>query len=177
MIIVKKLSESNRNEFIALVEQSLTKLFNCDKDQLPENYSQSWRWGLLNLLTTDIMSDYYLLLQNGQVWAGAGGIVRFFNEEKIYQAGFRGFSCAKFMHSGLGMKSLLHHWITREQISYARSLNCTALIISFNEHNRRLFEITHKYIMPRSLPEIKWEVAKNLTDFNRVPQWLMIHRL
>lgn len=177
MIEVIRYSNGRQQQFTELLIGSLTRVFGCKVDELPENYNKECPWGLLRLLDTKQVADYYLILVDGQVWAGVGGMIRQFEGQQIYQAAFRGFSCARYINTGLGMKSLVHKYVTGTQIDQARSMGCESLIISFNEHNKRLFEITHKYIMPRALPQIEWAISDSSVIFNGVPQWLMAHKL
>lgn len=176
MIEIKKFSESNSSEFINNLSEILAKKFNCEVQDLPDNYNKKCQWGLLYLLENGSLDDYYLMFRQGRIWAGIGGIIRFYDNQKIYQAAFRGFSCASEQYKSLGMKTLVHKYITAEQIEIARKKSCDKVIMSFNEHNHRLFEITHRYIMPRACPEIKWEISEQPVIFNHVPQWLMMHR-
>lgn len=177
MIKLEKFSESDPQEFIQKLTDILLKKFNCGINDLPQNYNNKWRWGLLYLLANRKLDDYYLLYHCDQIWAGAGGRVRYFNEEKIYQAAFRGFSFANEHYKSLGMKNLFHRYITAEQINRAKICQCKKVIISYNEENKKLFEISHKYIIPRSLPNYIWTASTEPTLFNNINQWLITHEI
>ena len=177
MIRLEKLTSENRYEFAKTLEEILTYKFNCHVDDLPKNYSRNWEWGLLNLIENGRLTDYCLLYLNDKIWAGSGGRVRNFNGKKIYQVAFRAFSCATDQYKALGMKSLFHKYMTLEQIANAKKYDCQQVIMSYNENSKRLFEITHKYILPRALPDLVWHASTEPVIFNTVPQWLIIHDL
>ena len=175
MIKIDRLSQCDRGEFVKKLEFILVDKFNCLIEELPKNYGRSWYWGLLSLIENDVIDDYYLLYYNDKIWAASGGIIRNYKNELIYQAAFRGFSCASIQYRGIGMKSLLHKHVTSEQIIDAKKKQCDKVIISFNIHNSKLFHVTHKYIMPRALPGVAWTISDSPTIFNKVEQFLMVH--
>ena len=164
------LTTENKSEFIEKLKQALCEKFG---EVLPENYGTLHPWSLLSLLRDDAIDTYQLLYVNEKFWTATGGIAREFNGNKVYQAVFRGFSDADNRHKGLGVKSYTHLHNTKYQIERAKEVGCHSVIISFNDYNYRLFELTKKYMLPKALPEYTFTASSKPIMFNGVEQWLL----
>jgi hypothetical protein len=167
------LNKKNKKDFLEKLKCALQDKFKTTIDHLPENYGYQYPWSLLSLIETEEIDTYQLLYVNDKFWTGTGGIVRNFNGQKIYHAVFRGFSYADARHKGLGVKSYTHMYNTKFQIERAKKEKCTKVIISFNNHNYKLFLLNQKYLLPRAFPENTFMPSKNMVMFNEVPQWLL----
>jgi hypothetical protein len=168
------LTKENKSEFVEKLKLALTEKFG---NELPENYGTTHPWSLLNLINDDMLDTYQLLYVNDKFWTATGGIIREFEDNKVYQAVFRGFSYADHRHKGLGVKSYTHAYNTKFQIERAIELNCHSVIISFNDYNYKLFEVTQKYMLPKALPKHKFIASKQPVMFNGVEQWLLTMKL
>lgn len=164
------LTNENKGEFTDRLKLALYDRF--DKD-LHDNYGYTHSWSLLSLIRDNAIDTYQLLYVNDKFWTGAGGIVREFNGEKIYQAGFRVFSYASGRHKGLGVKPYNHIYNTAYQIERAKLNNCSKVILSFNDYNYQLFQINIKYLLPRAFPNYKFVPSAKPVLFNGIDQWLL----
>jgi glycerophosphoryl diester phosphodiesterase len=164
------LTKENKSEFTTKLKLALIEKFG---ENVPENYSTLHPWSLLSLIRDETIDTYQLLYVNDKFWTATGGMIREFNGNKIYQAVFRGFSNADNRHKGLGIKSYTHMHNTRYQIQRAKDLNCDSVIISFNDYNYKLFEVTQKYMLPKALPEYKFIASERPVMLNGVEQWLL----
>ncbi len=164
------LSKENKDKFVDMLKRALIDKFG---EEIPENYNYTHPWSLLSLLRDDAIDTYQLLYVNEKFWTATGGIVREFNGNKVYQAVFRGFSDADNRHKGLGVKSYTHLHNTKYQIERAKELGCHSVIISFNDYNYKLFELTKKYMLPKALPEHTFTASSKPIMFNGVEQWLL----
>ena len=165
------LTDENRNTFIEDLSRHLSSYFS---NNIPENYGFSKPWSLLSLIKDGLIDTYQLLYVDGEFWAGSGGIVRELNGRKVYQAAFRGFSNAGNRNPSLGQKFYLHKYNTVFQISRAKELGCKSVVLSFNEHNYRLFRITNDIILPKSGLDGLFVPTDQRIMFNGVPQWLLV---
>jgi len=170
------LDYENKEEFLTKLKIALCNKFS-NMDNLPENYGYSKPWSLLNLIENNSLDTYQLLYVNDKFWTATGGIVREFDGNKVYQAVFRGFSNADNRRKGLGVKSYTHMYNTRYQIERAKLLHCDSVIISFNDYNNQLFELTKKYMLPKALPEYKFTASDKPILFNGVAQQLLTLKL
>ena len=146
-------------------------------EDIPENYGTEHPWSLLSLIRDDAIDTYQLIYVNDKFWTATGGMIREFGGNKVYQAVFRGFSNAENRHKGLGVVSYTHLYSTKYQIERAKELGCHSVIISFNDYNYKLFDITQKYMLPKTLPEHKFIASDEPIMFNGVEQWLLTLRL
>lgn len=168
------LSSENKNEFLEELKAALYTKFG---DDIPENYGHAHDWSLMNLILSDEIDTYQLLFVDDKFWTGTGGIVRNFNDAKVYQAAFRGFSMAGKINTGLGVKTPTFVHCLGYQIERARINNCSSVVLSFNDHNKRLFEVTRKYTLPKSFPAGVWLASDKPVLFNGVDQWLITMKL
>jgi len=164
------LTDENKGEFTDKLKQALNLRFG---NELPENYGYLYPWSLLSLIRDDAIDTYQLLYVNDKFWTGAGGIVREFNNEKVYQAGFRVFSYSDPRHKGLGVKPYNHKYCTTYQIERAKLNGCSKLILSFNDYNYQLFQVNIKYLLPKAFPDYKFVASSKPILFNGVEQWLL----
>lgn len=150
-------------------------------DDLPENYGDKVDWGLIKLVEDNLIDSYQLIYVNDMFWAGSGGIIRYIDDQIIYQAGFRTFSNSnmdmRLFKSHIGCKSYGHKYNTKYQMERARMLGCHKMIISFNEHNTRLFKITRDYHLPKAFKDRPFKASEEMIVFNNVPQWLITFEL
>ena len=169
-VVMTTLTKENKSEFSDMLKLALIDKFG---DNIPENYGTSRPWSLLSLVRDDALDTYQILYVNDKFWTATGGIVREFRGNKVYQAVFRGFSNADKRHKGLGIKSYTHIHNTKFQIERAKALGCYSVIISFNDYNYKLFDLTKKYMLPRALPEYTFTASTEPIMFNGVQQWLL----
>ena len=145
-----ELSQESKTEFINTVEINLRIKFGTD---IPENYTRETPWSLLSLLENDAIDSYCMLYLNDEFWSAGGGIVREFNGDRVYQAGFRGFSAqtirSDWAERGTGTKSYTWQYIIHRQINRAIELKCDKVIISFNDYNVKLFKISKFHLLHR----------------------------
>lgn len=174
------LSPENKIEFIKNLTAVLFQKFEVsDVSDLPENYSNAKPWSLLRMLAEDALDIYQILFVNGQVWGACGGILRADGDRVIYQAGFRTISVShKFVRKGLGTTPYLNRYCISQQIQRAKDMGCSKVIISFNDHNRRLFDLVQKYHNKKKFKDNDKIMSGFVaTDkpvmFNGVPQWLL----
>jgi hypothetical protein len=173
-INVLVLSADNKSKFTKKLIKGLTEYFNTDIDNLPENYGYKHPWSLLSLLRDDKLDIYTLVYVNGKLWGGSGGIVRCVDNKKIYQGGFRWFSNAENLVKGLGcMKAYTHTHTMTEQFKRAREQKCNQYILSFNDYNQRLYEISRKYHLKKAFPDTVFVPSNGLVMFNGVLQQLL----
>lgn len=178
------LADIDKSEFINLLRQELYKKFNATADDmLPENYSNTTDWSLIKMIENSTLDTYQLLFVDNEFWGSSGGMIREFNGEKIYQAGFRAVSKSHdITYKGLGTKPYMNAFCTRYQIDRAKETGCRKVILSFNEHNTKLFELVHKFHNTRPFMGVK-ELMKDFKPsetpvlFNGVPQWLLTMEL
>lgn len=169
-----RLENSNKELFSNTLKEELFKIFNVsDIKDLPENYNNSTPWSLLKMIDENLLDSYQLIYIDNQFWVGSGGIVREFNNEKVYQAGFRAFSNTRSISTGIGSRSYSHEYNTKYQIERAKILGCSSVILSFNEHNKRLFEITDKFHLKKIFGKDIFTASQEPIIFNGVPQWLL----
>jgi hypothetical protein len=168
------LTKENKGEFTDMLTKALIDKFGED---IPENYGTEHPWSLLSLIRDDAIDTYQLIYVNDKFWTATGGMIREFGGNKVYQAVFRGFSNAENRHKGLGVVSYTHLYSTKYQIERAKELGCHSVIISFNDYNYKLFDITQKYMLPKTLPEHKFIASDEPIMFNGVEQWLLTLRL
>lgn len=169
-VTTQSLGAENKSDFIQLLVSALEHKFDRE---IPENYGDAQPWSLINLIQHDRLDHYQLIYLDGLISCGSGGIVRSHDNKKIYQAAFRGFSCQDSRHVGLGLTSYLHTINTKHQIERAKYLECDSVVLSFNEYNVRLFEVTKKHILPKALPQYKFTFNDQPILFNGVLQWLL----
>lgn len=167
------LESDNRTEFTETLCNVLCEKFGTTIENLPENYGFSKPWSLLKLIITKEIDTYQILYVNNIVWAGSGGIVREYAGKCVYQAGFRGFARAKSTHMGLGSRFFIHEYNTPYQISRAIENKCESVILSFNEHNYKLFQLTKNHIIPKALLPYKFVPSPEPVMFNGVLQWIL----
>jgi hypothetical protein len=164
------LTDENKSEFTSKLEKALYDRFG---EKGYDNYGNLTPWSLLNLIKDNVIDTYQLLYVNDNFWTGSGGIIRDFNGEKVYQAGFRTFSYAFDRHRGLGVKPYNHIYNTSYQIERAKFHKCSKVILSFNDHNYQLFQVNIKYLLPRAFPDYNFVPSDEPVLFNGVAQWLL----
>lgn len=168
------LTRENKESFIETLSEALILKFG---NTIPVNYGESVEWGLIKLIKDDVIDTYQLLFLNDKFWTGTGGIVRDYNGEKVYQAAFRGFSCAGMQNTGLGVKTPTFDYCLSHQIDRARVNQCSKIILSFNTHNKRLYNITKNYTLPKTFDMGIWQESDSPVIFNGVEQWLLTMNL
>jgi hypothetical protein len=173
-IFLLTLSNDNKDHFL---DELISALHECFGDDIPENYGDLHNWSLLNLIKNNKIDTYQLLYMNDKVWTGTGGMIREFNGERVYQAAFRGFSCANTSNKGLGVKTPTFVYCLNHQIQRATLNKCTSIVLSFNDYNKRLFEITKKYTLPKTFKPGIWQASDKPIMFNGVEQWLLTMKL
>lgn len=173
-ITLLTLTSDNKQQFLPKL---LEALYECFGDEIPENYSNVKTWSLLSLIENDEIDTYQLLYMNDKIWTGTGGMIREFNGEKVYQAAFRGFSCARLNNKGLGVKTPTFVHCLNHQIERAKLNKCTSVVLSFNDYNKRLFEVTKNYTLPKTFTPDIWEASDKPIWFNGAEQWLLTMRL
>lgn len=172
-INIVTLSEDNKSDFLVLLKTALESKF----ETIPENYGYEKPWSLMSLITSNEIDTYQLLYVNDKIWAGSGGIVRYLDDEKVYQAGFRGFSNTTKHHPGLRPKFYIHKYNTLIQIERAKLNGCSKVILSFNEHNYQLFKLTDSVILPQSGLKDLFKPSSTTVLLNGVPQWLLTYNI
>lgn len=179
-IEVITLNQQNKKGFITKLRTELYSKFDvkCDED-LHENYSNDKSWSLLKMINENRIDTYQLVYINDKFWGASGGVVREYEAGlKTYQAGFRTFTQAQTIHTGLGMKPYITALCVRHHIERAKATDCDKVVLSFNEHNKRLFDLVCKYHHKRALLGVN-ELMKNFIPssqpvlFNGVMQWLL----
>lgn len=175
------LDSQNKEAFLEAIRVELYAKFKVTRDEdLPENLSNLKPWSLLRMIDEDILDIYQLVYVENKFWGSSGGIVRILEDgRKVYQAGFRTFSRShENVHKGLGTKPYISALCVRFQIERARILDCDKVILSFNEKNKRLFQLVSRYHHKRSLMGVN-ELMKDFVPrnepvlFNGVLQWLL----
>lgn len=169
-ISLLNLEDTDKIKFLSILTNELNLKFNNNIDV---NYSNELPWSLLNLIQEDKIDCYQLIYVNNCLWSGSGGMIRFFNNKKVYQAGFRGFSNATLYNKSIGIKSYTHEFNTKYQIDRAKKTGCQEIILSFNLHNEKLFKITRDYHLPKVFGKDVWKASNEPIIFNEVPQWLL----
>jgi hypothetical protein len=168
------LSSENKSEFTNKLVEGLTEYFEADVDNLPDNYGYKHPWSLLSLLRDDKLDTYALVYVNDRIWGGSGGIIRYIDDKKIYQGGFRWFSNAENIVKGLGcMKTYIHTHTMTTQFERAKEQNCDSYVLSFNDYNKRLFEISRKYHLRKAFPNTVFNPSNGPVMFNGVLQQLL----
>jgi len=170
------LDKKNKDDFILLLEKELCLIFKTSVEDLPDNYGRKYSWSLLSLIESDEIDSYQLLYVDGKFWVGSGGMVREYNQEKIYQACFRAFSKTRGINTGIGSRSYAHEFNTSIQIERARELGCSFVILSFNENNKKLFDITKNFHLRRVFGDV-FIPSECPVLFNGVNQWLLMMSL
>ena len=166
------LENTNKDDFLSILTNELLAKFKCtDIDDLPENYGYAKEWSLLSLIRDNKIDSYQLIFVNGNFWVGSGGMIRTYDDKKIYQSGFRAFSNATV--NGLGSKSHSHEYNTKYQIERAKKAQCHEVILSFNLYNEKLFRITRDYHLPKIFDKNAWQASNEPNKFNGVSQWLL----
>jgi hypothetical protein len=168
------LTTENKSEFIDTLRAELFNKFGKD---IPENYSDTHKWSLISLIESDTIDSYQMLYVNDKFWMASGGMVREFNGEKVYQAGFRAFKSASNLPKGLYFPTFVHDNNTKFQIERAKQHGCKSVIISFNDYNERLFKLTYQTILPKVFPKDTFVPSDTLIEFNGVPQWILTMKL
>jgi len=168
------LSKDNKNYFL---DKLVPALHECFGDIIPENYSDIYDWSLLNLVKNEQIDTYQLLYLDDKIWTGTGGMIRELNNERVYQAAFRGFSCAKSINKGLGVKTPTFVYCLTHQIERAKLNKCSGIVLSFNDYNKRLFEITKNYTLPKTFKPGTWIASDKPIMFNGVEQWMLTMKL
>jgi len=167
------LSKENKDSFLSILEKELCDTFEVDLEYLPENYGRKHDWSLINSILNDKLDSYQLIYVDDKIWAGSGGMIRDYHDCMIYQAGFRMFSKTRTVHTGLGSKSYIHQYNTKYQIERAKILGCSSVILSFNEYNKQLFDITTKYHLPKIFGKDAFTPTDEPVIFNGTKQWLL----
>jgi len=162
------LEKADNTIFLPILKEELNLKFNNNID---DNYSDTHPWSLLNLIQQDKIDCYQLIYVNNILWSGSGGIIRSYDDEKIYQAGFRAFSNAS--GPGLGSKSYSHEFNTKYQIERAKKTGCCKVVLSFNLYNEKLFRVTRDYHLPKVFGKDVWLASNEPIIFNGVEQWLL----
>ena len=173
-IDVLVLSPDNKSEFLKKLTIGLTEYFGTEIDNLPENYGYKHPWSLLSLIEDGNLDTYALVYVNGNFWGGSGGMIRYNDNKKIYQGGFRWFSNAKNVVSGLGCIKIytLTHTMTNQLIR-AKEQNCDTYVLSFNDYNKRFFDVGRKYLLKKAFPNIVFGPSNGMVMFNGVEQYLL----
>lgn len=180
-IEVITLESLNKTYFLKKLRYELYSKFEVQQDEdLPENFSNSKEWSLLKMIEEHFLDTYQLVYVNDKFWGSSGGIVRHLaNNQKVYQAGFRTLSRShENGYRGLGTKPYISALCVKFQIERAKNLNCDKVILSFNEHNKRLFNLVSRYHHKRSFLGVD-QLMKDFIPssepvlFNGVFQWLL----
>jgi hypothetical protein len=174
------LAVENKDFFLASLTRELLAKFEVNSvEELPENFSRSKPWSLLNLIDEEKLDIYQLVYINDIFWGSSGGIIRqTTTAETIYQAGFRTFTKTHAVHKGFGTKPYISALCVRNQIERAKNLGCSRVILSFNESNKRLFDLVTSYHHKRTFLGVD-EIMRDFVPsteavlFNGVYQWLL----
>ena len=111
---------------------------------------------------------------NGRTWGGSGGIIRYIDNKKIYHGGLRWFSNAKNVVKGLGcIKTHTLTYTMTNQLERAKEQNCDTYILSFNDYNKRFFDVGRKYLLKKAFPDIVFTPSNGMVMFNGVEQYLL----
>ena len=168
------LSSENKIEFVDKLIQGLVEFFETDVDSLPDNYGYKHPWSLLSLIKDDKLDTYTLVYVNDRVWGGSGGMVRYIDNKKIYQGGLRWFSNAKNHTKGLGfIRGYTLLYTMPQQFDRAKDLQCDEYILSFNEYNKKFFEVGHKYHLKKAFPNLVFTPSNGMVMFNGVMQYTL----
>jgi len=168
------LTDENKYFFVDELKKELCARFDTTVEELPELYGYAKPWSLLNLVETGSIDSYHLLYVNDKIWTGSGGMIREFSGEQVYQSGFRAFSVQEHRHTGLGVNAYMHQYSSTLHITKAKEIGCTKVIWSFDSHNYRLFQVNHKYLIPKAFPNYKFTIHDDPIEFNNSPQHLII---
>jgi hypothetical protein len=168
------LTDENKYFFVETLKKELCERFVTSVEELPELYGYTKPWSLLNLVETGSIDSYHLLYVNDKIWTGSGGMIREFSGEQVYQSGFRAFSVQEHRHTGLGVNAYMHQHSSTLHITKAKEIGCTKVIWSFDSHNYRLFQVNHKYLIPKAFPKYKFTIHDEPVEFNNSPQHLII---
>jgi hypothetical protein len=71
------------------------------------------------------------------------------------------------------MKAYTHTHTMTEQFKRAREHKCNQYIISFNDYNQRLYEISRKYHLKKAFPDTVFVPSNGPVMFNGVLQQLL----
>jgi hypothetical protein len=176
-ITILTLTPDNKSLFIDTLTAALTDKFGITVENLEDNYGYKYPWSLLSLIESNSIDTYQILYYNDLVWCASGGIIREHNNSRVYQIGFRGFSNHDSRHNGLGVKPLGTETLIKHQVERARLNNCDLAIMSFNEHNSKLFAVFKNYLMPRVFGKDSFVSSQTPVLFNGVPQWTLTLKL
>ena len=168
------LTDENKYFFVDELKKELCARFDTTVEELPELYGYAKPWSLLNLVETGSIDSYHLLYVNDKIWTGSGGMIREFSGEQVYQSGFRAFSVQEHRHTGLGVNAYMHQYSSTLHITKAKEIGCSKVIWSFDSHNYRLFQVNHKYLIPKAFPNYKFTIHDDPIEFNNSPQHLII---
>lgn len=169
-----RLTKDNRFDFLNILEKELNEVF---KEEIPENYGRKYPWSLISLIENNLIDSYQLIYVDKKFWGGSGGRIINWDNKKVYQAGCRGFAKTRSIQIGLGASSLMHVYNTTHQIERAKINRCSSVILSFNDHNKKLFEITYKYHLPKIFGKNTFIALPEKTMLNGVEQWILIMSL
>lgn len=163
--------------FIQKLEKELTYKFQSTIQNLPINYGYNDKQGLLYYINNDLLDSYFILYVDNKFKSASGGIIRQYNNEKVYQGQWRFFNTPD-IYSGLCKHSYSIDILTNLQIKRARELFCSKFIISYNLHNKRLHDIHYKYQFAKTLNDDHGFFSSGIPQmFNNVPQYLLIKNL
>lgn len=173
-ITLINLENTDRQVFLETLKRELKSVLGED---LPENYGDKVDWGLIKLVEDNLIDSYQLIYVDDIFWAGSGGIIRYIDDQMIYQAGLRTFSNNNFdavkLKPHVGSKSYLHKYNTKYQLERARLLKCHRMVLSFNEYNTRLYKVIRDYHLPKVFKDECFKSSEEMINFNGVPQWLL----
>lgn len=161
--------DSDRETFIRIVESALRDVWG---ENLHENYSRDNHWGLLTLLDHGKLDSYTLLYVNDVLLGGSGGRIRNWQNNTVYQAGFRGFSRGLLKNS-LGATHYMYSHNLAYQISRAKENKCNSIVLSFNSYNERLYRVVKDYHLPKVYGKNAWKDYEKPLIFNGVEQWIL----
>jgi hypothetical protein len=167
------LSSNNKRDFLTELENALCAKFNTDRENLPDNYGDKVKWGLLATIQNHEIDTYQLIYNKNKIWTGSGGIIRFINNDKVYQGLFRGFANIDLAtRKGLIGSSPTFRYMVPHQIDRAKRNDCSKVIFSYNGYNHKLF-MAHKYLISKELPHLNFTSSPEPIMFNNVPQWIL----
>jgi hypothetical protein len=168
------LGDDNREFFYGVLKTELFNIFDVTSiEDLPENYGESEKWSLLNMITNDEIDSYQLIYVDGQFWSGSGGMIREVNNGRVYQGGCRAFSKTRSVNPGIGSKSYTHEYNTLYQLNRAKELQCDSFVLTFNIYNKKLFDITRKFHLAKVFGKDKFIASDDVVVFNGVEQWIL----
>lgn len=166
------LSFANKKDFLIELEKALCNKFNTTVENLPENYGGSVNWGLLSMIRNNEIDTYQLLYRNGAAYSGSGGVIRQYDNTKVYQGLFRGFSMAGMVTKHLQSSSITLTEMIPHQLSRAIGNDCKKLIFSYNDYNHRLY-LLHKYVIGKKFSNLNPSTFTEMKLFNGVNQWMI----